>query len=252
MEYPPYVVPVPEITQKIDEPNIGIKTKRTAFGALPALSHKAPPKKIQLQLKNWTAKANSTDSLNNNITCNFVAEESAHKSKSKFIDLTFLCCLLCDIKFVTEEELLNHAQNSEEHAQKFEDYWKLSIAEEKESECYLDRAAERRDAFGVNEEELKKIAKERHDIRSTVKIANPQVTTLSDESIGAKLMKKMGWKEGSGLGKDSDGIVEAIKAKTLEISTAGIGAADIITADEIKPKSYNDIVRSGRKKRYNE
>ena len=62
----------------------------------------------------------------------------------------------------------------------------------------------------------------------------------------------MGWKEGSGLGKDSTGIVEAIKAKRLEISSAGIGAADIITADEIKPKSYNDIVRSGRKKRYNE
>jgi RNA-binding protein 5/10 len=216
------------------------------------LSHKAPPKKIQLQLKSWTAKANSSESLNNNLKCKFVAEESVHKSKSKFIDLTFLCCLLCDIKFDTEEELLNHAQNSEEHAQKFEDYWKQSITEQKESECYLDRAAERRDAFGVNEEELKKIAKERQDIRSTVKTPNNQLSTPSNESIGTKLMKKMGWKEGSGLGKDSDGIVEAIKAKTLENSSAGIGAANIITADEITPKSYNDIVRKGRKKRYHE
>ena len=156
------------------------------------------------------------------------------------------------MKFNTEKELLNHAQNSEDHAQKFEEYWKQSITEQKESELYLDRAAERRDAFGVNDDELKKIAKERQDSRSTVKINTPQVLASSDESIGAKLMKKMGWKEGSGLGKESDGIVEAIKAKTLENSGAGIGATNLITADEIKPKSYNDIVRGDRRKRYNE
>ena len=162
------------------------------------------------------------------------------------------------MKFDTEKELLNHAQNSEDHAQKFEEYWKQSITEQKESELYLDRAAERRDAFGVNDDELKKIAKERQDSRSAedsrsaVKTNIPQVLASSDESIGAKLMKKMGWKEGSGLGKESDGIVEAIKAKTLENSGAGIGATNLITADEIKPKSYNDIVRGDRRKRYNE
>lgn len=155
------------------------------------------------------------------------------------------------MKFITEEELLNHAQNSEDHAQKFEDYWKQSITEQKESESYLDRAAERRDAFGINEEELKKIVKERQ-LQDKPLTGKTQAPVPSDESIGAKLMKKMGWKEGSGLGKDSDGIVEAIKAKTLENSSAGIGAANLITADEIKSKSYNDIVRSNRKKRYNE
>lgn len=248
-EYPPYVTSVPETPLRNDDSNLGIKIKRTAFGAIPALSHKLPPKKIKLQLKSWTAKANSSQNLNNNLPCNFITEDSADKSKSKFVDLTFLCCLLCDMKFNTEKELLNHAQNSEDHAQKFEEYWKQSITDQKESELYLDRAAERRDAFGVNEDELRKIAKERQDSRSAIKTNIPQVPASSDESIGAKLMKKMGWKEGSGLGKDSDGIVEAIKAKTLENSSAGIGAANLITVDEIKPKSYNDVVRGDRRKR---
>ena len=182
---------MPESTQKIDEMNLATKTKRTAFGALQDLSHKAPTKKIQLQLKNWTAKANSTEASNDNLAINFVAEESAHKhkAKSKFIDFDFLCCLLCDIKFISEEELLKHVHNSEEHAQKFEDYWKQSITEPKDSECYLDRSAERRDAFGVDEEELKKIVKAKQDSRATERVVlSPHVSISSDESIGAKLM----------------------------------------------------------------
>lgn len=146
---------------------------------------------------------------------------------------------------------MSHAQNSDDHAQKFEDYWKKSIADQKESECYLDRAAERRDAFGIKEEELKKI-KDNTANRPVIKAESMQESITSDDSIGAKLMKKMGWKEGSGLGKDSKGIVEAIKAKTLDNLSAGIGAANIISADEIRSKSYNDNARDSRKKRYNE
>lgn len=159
------------------------------------------------------------------------------------------------MKFNTENDLWNHAQNSEDHAEKFEDYWKKSVTDEKESEYYIDRAAERREAFGVNEEELKKCFQEKRSDtgpKLPIPIGDIEEHSTSDDSFGAKLMKKLGWKEGSGLGKDSSGIVEAIKAKTLENSSAGIGATRIISADEIKSKSYNDIVRSSRKKRYNE
>ena len=75
---------------------------------------------------------------------------------------------------------------------------------------------------------------------------------MNTYSANGKLLKKMGWKEGRGLGKNSTGITEPIKAKTIEHSGAGIGATNIISADSIKPKSYNEVVRNDLIKRYKE
>lgn len=252
LEYPVYLIHVPEIFVKNEDSGIlGIPAKRNAVGAVPSLIQKGPSKKIQLQLKTWTANAN----VNEQTTTQFVREESSRtQSEHKFIDMTFLCCLLCDMKFSSESELITHAQNSSEHSEKFEEYWRKSVIDEKDSEVYIDRAAERREAFGVNEEEVKKIIKEKECRFSGIKAEAVKVLPPSDviDSVGAKLLKKMGWKEGTGLGKDSSGIIEPVKGKTSEQAGAGIGAANLISADDIKSKSYNDHVRGYRSKRYNE
>ena len=256
-EYPAYVMIVPEVTPKSANTQVlGIPAKRAAFGAFPILSSTAgPSKKIQLQLKNWTEKAKVTDEIEESTASNCVPEESLSKSKSKFIDTTFLCCLLCDMKFSSESSLMDHAQNSPDHAEKFEEYWRTSVIENQdESEMYHDRAAERREAFGIDEEKLKNI-KEEQCKPSAASLSEPQNIQSPPpiaDSIGAKLLKKMGWKEGTGLGKDSSGIKEPIKAKTIEHSGAGIGATNLISADSIKQKSYNDKVRNARPKRYAE
>lgn len=257
-EYPAYVMIVPEVTPKSANAQVlGIPAKRAAFGAFPIMSSTAvPSKKIQLQLKNWTEKAKATDEIEeSNVSNNFVPEESLSKSKNKFIDTTFLCCILCDMKFSSESSLMDHAQNSPEHADKFEEYWRASVVENQdESEMYHDRAAERREAFGIDEEQLKNIKEEKCNSSSVSpsESQNNQSPSLMADSIGAKLLKKMGWKEGTGLGKDSSGIKEPIKAKTIEHSGAGIGATNLISADSIKQKSYNDKVRNDRTKRYAE
>lgn len=257
-EHPAYVMIVPEVTPKSANTQVlGIPAKRAAFGAFPIMSSAAgPSKKIQLQLKNWTEKAKVTDEIEeSNASNNFVPEESLRKSKNKFIDTTFLCCLLCDMKFSSESSLMDHAQNSLDHAEKFEEYWRTSVVEnQNESELYHDRAAERREAFGIDEEKLKNIKEEqcKPSAASPVEPQNIQSPPLVADSIGAKLLKKMGWKEGTGLGKNSSGIKEPIIAKTIEHSGAGIGATNLISADSIKQKSYNDKVRNDRPKRYAE
>lgn len=42
------------------------------------------------------------------------------------------------------------------------------------------------------------------------------------ESFAEKLLRKQGWSEGKGLGKEGQGIVDAIKP-TLKFDTSGIG-----------------------------
>ena len=263
-EYPTYTIKKPEnaVVSKAMPILSGISTKRSAFGAVPLLSSASPPKKLQIQLKQWTEKAKMSEVESN--TVNFISEELVNKSKvrkEKFIDKDFLCCILCDIKFTNETELIDHAQNSDEHNRKFVEYLQqLAINDNNVEEIseYHDRAAERREAFGEDEEEIKRKLQEsinvgKRKVNITEEIKPIQMISSNvppDYSIGAKLLKKMGWKEGSGLGKDSTGIVEPIQGKTLEHSGAGIGAASLITADEIKSKSYSEKVRNEQRKRY--
>ena len=252
-EYPANVMLLPESIKTDKSQILGIPAKRGIVGAFPILSQAAPPKRVQLQLKSWTEKAKSSSTPESSNMPNFIAQESGcKKTINKFIDISFLCCILCDIKFGSEYELMEHAQTSTDHAEKFEVYWKQSLTDFNDESDYRDRAAERRDAFGINEDELKNEIQESRNIKSRIVASDvcQLPVVFDDNSIGSKLLKKMGWKEGSGLGKNSAGIVEPIKAKTLENSGAGIGASRIISAEEIKSKSYNDKVKDEQKRRF--
>lgn len=67
------------------------------------------------------------------------------------------------------------------------------------------------------------------------------------ESVASKLMKKMGWNEGTGLGKNLQGISAPIEA-TMRQKGAGLGAAG---GYEMDPNdSYSDAVRKSARARY--
>lgn len=265
-EYPQHCIIKPVVEEVKPDSNITAPSKRTAFGALPVLNQPAPPKKLQILLKKWTDKANTAEDSTQIIS--FIPESCLPKSdtntpKSKFLDLTFLSCLLCNIKFSSETDLIFHAQNSTDHAANFEEHCKNElIADDFSSEQYRDRASERRDAFCEKKEEIEKTisASVQNSKQNNIPAPTPSQEhthshdTTGDSSFGARLLKKMGWKEGTGLGKDGSGIAEPVKAVTLEVSGSGIGASSLISADQMTTNttSYIDRVKRERNKRYQE
>lgn len=253
-EFPKYEVFIPAIALSQND-DTSISCKRTVCGAFPVLVPRAPSKKLQLQLKKWTEKVNST--AEDSPVPDFTESQKFVQASSsqKFIDMTFLCCKLCSEKFELESDLMEHVRNSEQHSQKFEEYWRKCAEDVDLSVEYVDRAAERREVYGITAEDVKKIAKESDSkaiksIELMTESDKQEEIKLDETSIGAKLLKKMGWKEGTGLGKDLHGIVEPVKATTTEKIRAGIGASDIISSDEMKSKKYSDIVKDNQIKRF--
>merc|ERR1712159_114363 len=61
------------------------------------------------------------------------------------------------------------------------------------------------------------------------------------------MMKKMGWEEGKGLGKNNDGITEHVKVKKKD-DKIGIGKKGYDWGNEWWADSYNSALGSGKKK----
>jgi RNA-binding protein 5/10 len=115
-------------------------------------------------------------------------------------------CLLCFRQFESLPALELHTAESELHRNQLAHYRQLASNNET---FYRNRAAERREVYG--------------DPDIVYVVEEKQETEEGEEPVGAKLLKKMGWKEGEGLGKDSSGIVKPIEAKGNQSKT-GLGA----------------------------
>ena len=65
-----------------------------------------------------------------------------------------------------------------------------------------------------------------------------------NSTFGAKILEKFGWKEGEGLGKEKNGITEAIQIKRRE-ENMGLGKTkkEIMWNDKWWEQSYNNILK---------
>lgn len=79
---------------------------------------------------------------------------------------------------------------------------------------YRDRAEERRQAFGDNDANTRQRAPEQEE---------EDETPLQTTSIGASLLNRMGWTEGSGLGAQGTGVTEPIPTEAYA-QGVGLGA----------------------------
>ncbi|XP_075688102.1 RNA-binding protein 5-like isoform X2 [Rhinoderma darwinii] len=176
--------------------------------------------------------------------------------EEKLTDWKKLACLLCRRQFPNKDALTRHQQLSDLHKQNLDVYRRSRLSdqdledlEQQEREAkYRDRAAERREKYGIPEPPEPK-RKKQYDA-TVVNYEQPTKDGIDISNIGNKMLQAMGWKEGSGLGRKSQGITAPIQAQ-VRMRGAGLGAKGssygVNTSD-----SYKDAVRKAMFARFTE
>ncbi|XP_047439833.1 RNA-binding protein 5-like [Mugil cephalus] len=181
----------------------------------------------------------------------------AADEEGKITDWKKMVCLLCRRQFPTKEALLRHQQLSDLHKQNLEiqrrsrlSEAELEELERKETELkYRDRAAERREKYGVPEPPAPK-KKFYQPPAPTVNYEQPTKDGLTSDNIGNKMLQAMGWQEGKGLGRHQQGITAPISAS---LRTKGTGLGIKGSSYELSASdTYKDAVRKAMFARFTE
>ncbi|KAI0730383.1 hypothetical protein C8Q72DRAFT_824121 [Fomitopsis betulina] len=163
------------------------------------------------------------------------------EAEFEFSDTTKMTCLLCARQFKSLEQLKRHNNESDLHKKNFKDANLRDVAREKvtavrsktEQPKYRDRASERRVMHNQPDvplpgETTSKAAGKRMHAEGPPKPPTPPpapVEPAKDETnVGNKLLKMMGWKEGTGLGTDGEGRVDPIQP-AIYAQGVGLGAS---------------------------
>jgi len=111
---------------------------------------------------------------------------------------------------------------------------------EEETPKYRDRAKERR--------ELHPNSYENNDYQAPTEKQEVN-SALSNDNIGNKMVRLMGWKDGKGLGKHEDGIQMPLNVTIYE-GKAGLGSKNVTTLeDELNNANSNDVYKKETRKR---
>ncbi|XP_033994481.1 RNA-binding protein 5-like [Trematomus bernacchii] len=186
--------------------------------------------------------------------------ERATDVEGEITDWKKMVCLLCQRQFPNKDTLLRHQQLSDLHKQNMEIQRRSKLTEDqleelewKETEWkYRDRAAERREKYGVPEPptpKKKKVFKPPAQY-STVDYEQPTKDGLTNDNIGNKMLQAMGWQEGKGLGRHQQGITAPISAS---LRTKGTGLGIKGSSYELSASdTYKDAVRKAMFSRFTE
>ncbi|KAM3877833.1 RNA-binding protein 5-like [Diretmus argenteus] len=186
--------------------------------------------------------------------------DKAEEEAEQLTDWNKMACLLCRRQFPSKEALLRHQQLSDLHKQNMEiqrrsmlSEAELEELERKETELkYRDRAAERREKYGLPEPPApkKKPKKFFYQPPPTLDYEQPTKDGLTSDNIGNKMLQAMGWQEGKGLGRHQQGITAPIAAS---IRTKGTGLGIKGSSYELSASdTYKDAVRKAMFARFTE
>uniref|UniRef100_S4PXR2 RNA-binding protein 10 n=1 Tax=Pararge aegeria TaxID=116150 RepID=S4PXR2_9NEOP len=145
-------------------------------------------------------------------------ETGVFDSDDGIIEWSKLTCLICKRKFPSIDVLSKHKTLSDLHKQNLADYRKRNELLPP-TNGYRDRAAERRMKFGEDDPPPIRKRYEQPEVHApTVSAPPPSVV----DTIGGKMLQRMGWSEGRGLGKEEQGRIAPIEAEQRP-SLAGLG-----------------------------
>lgn len=163
-------------------------------------------------------------------------------SNSEYVAYDKLTCLLCKRAFGSADVLTKHVQMSQLHKdnlRKLQQHNGTSLssvaaaADDPTSQLYRDRAKERRLKYGEPEpppvpvrtkqqqqqQQLQQIAQQQQQQATSKKMA---AQPIGQNNVGNRLLQKMGWQEGQGLGRANQGRTNIIEAES-RAPAAGLG-----------------------------
>ncbi|XP_017130331.1 RNA-binding protein 5 isoform X1 [Drosophila elegans] len=174
--------------------------------------------------------------------------------ESEFVDLQKLTCLLCKRAFQSLEILQKHLKMSNLHKENLAKLNQNSAGNSiDEALSYRDRAKERRLKYGESdppppnrsrerfEQEIKTLQKRQKDASGSA-----PAMPISSSNVGSRLMQKMGWSEGQGLGRKNQGRTQIIEADGRS-NNVGLGNK----AGNLPPgNDYKSYIKKMMKQRY--
>lgn len=183
------------------------------------------------------------------------------KHEDDLMDLERMVCLLCKRLFKSKDLLKRHQSLSELHATRLRLLKKnifspeqLEKLERKERESlYRDRARERRLKYGQPDrmiplEPMLPVDPSNAKSSTLPNNASNAPKPLGLDNKGAALLSKMGWREGTGLGRNNEGMTDILRIES-HVGTSGLGSRSY------KPEpglSYKDAVKKVMYQRYYE
>lgn len=152
-------------------------------------------------------------------------------SEKDYIDFAKLTCLLCKRAFPDSDILNKHLKMSNLHKENLQKYNLLHGKLDDvnlSSLSYRDRAKERRLKYGESDpppvnRSRERFEKELEKQKSAIQVqasGNLASQPIGENNVGNRLLQKMGWSEGQGLGRTNQGrtnIIEVIDNRILKI-----------------------------------
>jgi len=160
----------------------------------------------------------------------------------EFADMNAMTCLLCARKFKSQDQLERHNKESDLHKKNFKDANLRDVARQKADTArqavsgatdqpkYRDRASERRVMHNQPDvpmpENSGKLSKKKAAEGPPPPASPPPPLNPGQDqnNVGNKLLKMMGWKEGTGLGSTGEGRVDPIQT-AIYAQGVGLGAS---------------------------
>lgn len=139
------------------------------------------------------------------------SDDEEEKTSEEYLDYNKLICNLCKRQLNSAEALTKHAQLSALHKQNLEVRNQKKKSEGGNSKIvYRDRAKERRMKYGDPDEPQPSKLKEKYlksrEIPSDTPASSASIAEpIGSDNLGNRLLQKMGWTEGQGLGKSNQG-----------------------------------------------
>ncbi|XP_017063121.2 LOW QUALITY PROTEIN: RNA-binding protein 5-A [Drosophila eugracilis] len=176
-------------------------------------------------------------------------------NESDYVDFQKLTCLLCKRAFQSQEILQKHLKMSALHKENLAKLNQNSGSSNsiEEALSYRDRAKERRLKYGESDPPPPNRSRERFEqelktlqTRQKESSGATPAMPISSSNVGSRLLQKMGWSEGQGLGRKNQGRTEIIEADGRS-NNVGLGNN---SGSMLPGNDYKSYIKKMMKQRY--